>query len=401
MAPKIPEFSKDQVVRLWFSRQGLNAVDTPQRLQKRSFVELLNATGGLQVDSVNVVDRAHYLTLWSRFGKFDRRHVDQWIYKDKLAYEYWGHEASILPMSHLPIGMRRMRRFPPDRWKESAYWARYDTSAESKRRVLRLLKQHGALESADFKRSKVDSTRQEKLGWGALMPKEDKRSLNLLWHAGKVAICGRRHFRKVYDLATNVYPKQAAASLTQYQDSWLLVGLSGNGIASAKHLANYITGPNLKADEREQVIERNLRRKTIVEVRVQGSSERYFALPEVLDDIDAIAQPIGTTLLCPFDSLLWQRGRAEELLGFHYRVEIYVPEPKRRFGYYVMPILHHGKLVGRLDPKLHRSDGRLEVKSLYFEEGFRPNAQFKRRLNERLEGLADFLGASILQVPRK
>lgn len=376
-------------------------MDAPQRLKKRRFVELLSSTGGLQVDSVNVVDRAHYLTLWTRFGTFNRSHVDQWIYRDRLAYEYWGHEASILPISHLPIGMRRMRRFPPDRWKKSAYWTRYDTSAESKRRVLRLLKRHGALESADFERSKVDLNRQPKLGWGGLMPKEDKRSLNLLWHAGKVAICGRRHFRKVYDLAANVYPQQEVASLRQYQDSWLLVGLSGNGIASAKHLSNYITGPNLKADERQQVIERNLRQKKIVEVRVQGASDRFFAMPEVLDDIDAIAEPTGTTLLSPFDSLLWQRGRAEELLGFHYRVEIYVPEPKRRFGYYVMPILHNGKLVGRLDPKLHRGDGRLEVKSMHFEEGFRPSAQFRRSLQTRLAALADFLGASSLQLPRK
>jgi len=384
-----PRFTFEQVTRLWLSRQGLLSVSEPRRLDRRSFVRHLEDTGGLQVDSVNVLDRAHYLTLWSRFKSFDRAKVDRWIYRDKVAYEYWGHEASILPISHLPRGMRRMRRFPHGRWANSAYWERYDTSPESKRRVRRLLTQHGPLESSDFERSKRDLEQQEIAGWESVLPKEDKRSLQLLWHSGKVAISGRRHFRKIYDLASRVYPEVEPVTLTEYHDSWLLMGLSGCGIASEKHLQNYITGPHLTA-----VIARNLRSKTIIEVRLRDSPERYFVLPEHLDNLDPLREPDGTTLICPFDSFLWQRKRAEELLGFRYRVEMYVPEKKRKFGYYVLPILHNGRLVGRLDPKFHRDRGCLEIKSLHYEPSFKPTRGLKRDLTARVENLAAFLGAT-------
>ena len=117
-----------------------------------------------------------------------------------------------------------------------------------------------------------------------------------------------------------------------------------------EHLDNYWTAPRLKAPERKRVIARNLKKKRVVRVRVEGRKEPWLALPEHLETLRRSSEPGGTTLVCPFDSLLWQRDRAEDLLGFRYRIEIYVPRPKRRFGYYVMPILHEGRLVGRLDP---------------------------------------------------
>ncbi len=392
-----PEFSVDQVRRLWLSRQQLLTLPAP-RLTRPRFVKLLESTGGLQVDSVNVLDRAHYLTLWSRFGEYRRALVDRWIYRDQVAYEYWGHEASILPIAHLPCGLRRMKRFPPLRWQQAAYWSRYDTSEESKRRVMRLIKQHGPLMSSDFELSPNDQ-RRDVLGWGSLLPKEDKRSLQLLWHAGKLAIVGRRNFHKQYDLASRHYPKPKAATLNQYLDSWLHLGLSGCGIASEKHLQNYITGPNLTAPERAAVLERALKRRTIVQVRVDGFSEPFYALPEHLEGLDRLAEPTGLTLICPFDSLLWQRLRAEQLLDFRYRVEIYVPAKKREFGYYVLPILYNGQFVGRLDPKLHRETGELEIRSVHWEPHFRPSRAFRRQLDGKLNELASFVGASAVRCP--
>lgn len=111
MPDQLPKISQQEVVRLWLSQQGLLDCSRPRTLTAATFVEELERLGGLQVDSVNVLDRAHYLTLWSRFGNYDRARVDSWLYQDRLAYEYWGHEASILPISHLPLGKRRMKRF--------------------------------------------------------------------------------------------------------------------------------------------------------------------------------------------------------------------------------------------------------------------------------------------------
>ena len=346
------------------------------------------------------MERAHYLTLWSRFGTYDRAGLDRWVSRDRVAYEYWGHEASILPISHLPLGRRRMRRFPPKSWSGRAWWSVYTTSTASKRRVLKRLRREGPLESVDFERTPEKLAGEHPFGGAMPMPKEDKRSLKLLWHGGRVAISERRHFRCVYDLAERVYPEGEAATPTEFEDSWLLIGLSGNGIANQRHLHNYWTAPRLDADTRRRVIARNLKAGRIVELRVEGLRGPFYVLPEHLDALAELPEPRGTTLLCPFDSLLWQRGRAEDLLDFRYRIEIYVPPARREFGYYVLPILHDGRLVGRLDPKLHRDRSVLEIKSLYLEEGFHDGSGFLAGLRDSLASLAEFVGAIDLKLPR-
>lgn len=382
----------DDAIRLWLARQGLLA--PPQApLAKPDLVDHLERTGALQLDSINVVDRAHYLTLWSRFGAYDRDRLDRWAYDERAAYEYWGHEASLLPISHLPLGRRRMRRFPPTHWTSRSWWKVYQTSAASKRRVLRRIREEGPLESGDFDRQ-PDEAGDDLPGGSMPLSKEDTRSLKLLWHAGKVAVRRRRHFRCVYDLAERVYPEGPTASLREYEDSWLLGGLAGNGIASERHLVNYLTAPRLDGPGRRRVLQRNLRSGRVLEVRLEGMRDRCYALPEHLETLSALPEPAGTTLLGPFDSLLWQRERAEALLGFRYRVEIYVPAAKREFGYYVMPILHRGRLVGRLEPKLHRDRGVLEVRREWLEPGFRPDAGYRRGLAAALESLAAFTGAT-------
>ncbi len=398
VAASPPTFDREAVVRLWLHRQGLTRPRGSGPLDKRAFVDHLERTGALQLDSVNVLDRAHYLTLWSRFGSYDRRRVDRWVYRDRAAYEYWGHEASILPISHLPVGRRRMRRFPPPSWTGRSWWERFSTSTGSKRRVLRRLREEGPLESIHFDRQEheLGSDGRPADAWSM---KEDKRSLKLLWHDGRLAITDRRHFRCVYDLAEHVYPDHPAVSPAEYEDSWLLIALSGNGIAPERHMQNYMTGPALKAPERKKVIARNLKKKRIVEVEVNGLRGPCYALPEVLDEMDRVPYPTGTTLICPFDSFLWQRKRAEELLGFKYSIEIYLPAAKRKYGYYVLPILHNGRLVGRLDPKLHRDQSLLEIKALHLEPDFEPTAGFVGELGQAIESLAEFVHAGDIRMP--
>ena len=336
----IVQVDLETAARLWFHCQGMHRPRGSIKLTPAILSGFLEQVGALQLDSINVVERAHYLTLWSRFGNYDREEVDQWIYQNKIAYEYWGHEASILPISHLPLGRRRMKLFPPESWLKSSWWTRYETSQASKRRVLRRLRTEGVLESVHFDKTAVDRIREKNQGAAEPVmpgPKEDKRSLQLLWHAGKVAVSARRHFRRIYDLSERIYPETGQANLSQYHDSWLFIGLKGNGIATEKHLENYITAPKLKAPERRAVIDRNLKAGRILEVKIDDLKGRYFMLPEYLDQLYTLDDPVGTTLVCPFDSLLWQRKRAEELLNFHYRIEIYVPQKKRAFGYYVPP----------------------------------------------------------------
>ena len=389
-------------IRLWFYCQDLSQPRGSRSLTPEVLVELLEQVGALQLDSINVLERAHYLTLWSRYGVYDRNELDKWIYQNRVAYEYWGHEASLLPVSHLPLGRRRMEDFPPPSWKNAAWWARYETSPASKQRVLNRLREEGALESAHFAKTSRDRLEEAKRTRAEPVmpaPKEDKRSLELLWHAGKTAVSSRRHFRRTYDLAERVYPDTDVASLEDYEDSWLIIGLKGYGIASEKHLINYFTAPRLKGPARKRVIQRNVENKRIIEVGIEGQPGPFYILPEYVDLLDKLDKPTGTTLICPFDSLLWQRARSEEWLNFKYRIEIYIPQKKREFGYYVLPILHDGQFVGRLDPKFHRSSEVLEIKALYLEEGFKRTARFNRALRETLHDLCEFVGAKDLALP--
>ncbi len=374
------------ITRLWLHLQGFSKPRGHVTLTRERFVHHLEQTGGLQLDSVNALERAHYLTLWSRFGAYNRAQVDAWVYDERLAYEYWGHEASILSMSHLPLGMRRMRRFPPAEWKRAAWWERWNTSPASKRRVMRMLRDRGPLERADISADSLDRA------------KEDKQSLLVLWHSGRAAVSRRQHFRRVYDLAERVYPVVAPASSMALEDSWLLTGLRGNGVASEDHLVNYWTGPKPNAGLRRRILTRNHKARRIVPVRVKGFDRLFYALPEHLAWLDAAPEPQGTTLVCPFDSLLWQRKRAEDLLSFRYRIEIYVPPAKRVYGYYVCPILHNGQLVGRLDPKMHRATGILEIKRVFIEPGVTADASLHTGLRDALESLATFLNATNIRV---
>lgn len=381
MKSPAPRIDRNTVIRLWLHQQGLSE---PRGLaaSRQRLSQHLVRTGGLQLDPIHTVDRAHYLTLWSRFGSYPRRNIDDWIYRDRIGFEYWGHEASIVAIEHLSLGRRRMRGYPPRNLTQRSWWQGYATSAASKRRVLRQLRENGPLESADF------------------TSKEDKRSLPHLWHAGRVAVTKRRNFRRVYDLAERVYPVVTPDTMRAFEDSWLLRGLAGNGVASERHLTGYITGPSLTAAERANVLTRNVKTGRIVEVRVPDTRPPHYALPEHLDILSTLPEPTGTTLLCPFDSFLWQRQRAQELLGFHYRIEIYTPPTKREFGYYTLPILHGGALVGRLDPEFHRDRKELEVKALELEPGVQRDAGLTVGLGEALRSLATFVGATEVSLPR-
>jgi len=388
LSVRVPRFTRDQVARLWFQRQDHRA-PRGARLTRERFSRFLEQVGGLQLDSVNVLDRAHYLTLWSRFGSYSRERVDRWVYKERLAHDFLAHVACLTPPSRLPLDRRTMKDFDPT----SRWWRDRKAGIALRRHVLERIRHEGGLESADFK-----SESGVKGGWWSW--KGEKMALEWLLRRGRLAIGDRRSFRRVYDLAERVYPDGPSASRREYEDSWLLIGLAGNGIAPERHLQQYIMSPHPYAKTRREIIARNLKARRIVELEVDGLSGPCYALPEHLEGIARIPRPRGTKLICPFDSLLWQRRRAEELLDFEYRIEIYVPPAKRRYGYYVLPILHEGRFVGRLDPKFDRQAGRLLVRAIHLEPGFAAGADFETGLADTFRDLAAWLGADGVELPR-
>ncbi|MBM4116916.1 winged helix-turn-helix domain-containing protein, partial [bacterium] len=242
MPRALPRIKREQVVRLWLARQGL-AAPRGRRLTRAQFLAHLDGCGALQLDSVNALARAHLLTLWSRYGQFAPATVDRWVYKERLAYEFWGHEASLLPLSSLPLSRRYMRDWAP----RGPWWEDRRAGEAIQRRVLRRIREEGPLESAHFEAA-PDEAGGPWWGW-----KDAKMALEWHWRRGRLAVSERRHFRRVYDLAERVYPPGPTASRRAHAESWALIGLGANGVATARHLDHYLSAPRLMAPERAAV----------------------------------------------------------------------------------------------------------------------------------------------------
>lgn len=360
------------VAALFLERQHL---DRPRRrrLTERSLTSFASDTGGLQLDSINVVDRAHYLTAWSRFDVYDRRLLDRLVYERRLLFEYWAHAACLVPAAHFAAWRRAMLDYS----RRSRAWGEWlEKNLELVARVEREITARGPLGNADFRH---DGQRR---GGGWWNWKPATHALDWLWMSGRTLIHSRLHFQKRFDLVERVMADALALepqSAEEFRRWHLRQGLHAMGAASATDLRMYLTFPRAALTERRRVLAELLGSGEVVELQVELERGRplrgpWYALARDLPALAAAGRrrrpSRGTTLLTPFDSFLWHRQRTERLFGFSYRIEVYTPGPERRHGYYVLPILHEGQLVGRLDAKTHRGKRWLEVKRVHFEPWF-------------------------------
>jgi uncharacterized protein YcaQ len=409
MAP--PAFSRRAVAALFLERQHLARPRT-RRLTASSLVGFVEDVGGLQVDSINVVERGHLLTLWSRFGAYDRRAVERMVYRRRLLFEYWAHAACLVPASHYPAWRRAMLDYS----LRSRAWGGW---LQRNRRVLRAVEDaiaaRGPLGSGDFEERRA---RGASGGWWSWKPAT--HALDYLWMSGRTLVHSREHFRKRFDLAERVMPEAPTLEpLTPegFRRWHLRQSLHALGAARETDLRMYMTFPRGGAVERRRTLRAALDAGEVVEVQVEGARERWLALAEDLPALAAAGRrrrpAAGTTLLSPFDSFLWHRDRVRRLFGYDYKLEVYTPGHARSHGYYSLPIFHDGQLVGRLDPKTHREAGRLEVKAVHFEPWFAkgeapPAASWGAvdreaavaGVGEALRSLAAFVGAEDVTVGR-
>jgi uncharacterized protein YcaQ len=372
-------------------------------------------TGGVQIDSINVVDRAHYLTVWSRFGVYDRAALDRLVYGRRALFEYWAHAACLVATRHF-AGWRRAML---DYHTRSRGWARW---LKKNRRTLaaveQALREGGPLGSADFAHRRP----RAQAGWWNWKPAT--HALDYLWMSGRTLVHSRRHFQKRFDLAERVMPVALAVTPLDAQDfqRWhLRQSLFALGAATEADHRMYLTFPRVGARERRRWLARLLEAGEVREIEVEPSAAssptRWYALAEDLPALAAAARrpqaSAGSTLLSPFDSFLWHRERTHRLFGFRYTIEVYTPGHRRTHGYYSLPILHDGQLIGRLDPKVHRADRRLEVKAVHFEPWFARGAAPPAAMwgtvdrDAALAGLADsmrslaaFVGADTVSLGR-
>jgi uncharacterized protein YcaQ len=385
----VRKFSLASAAGLFIRRQHL---DRPRSkpLNEENLTRFVSDAGGLQLDSINVVERAHRLTLWSRFGPYDAGELDRLTYGKRVLHEYWAHAACLVASSDLPGWTRAMADY---KRRHTGWSAWLKANPRVVRRVLDEIRRRGPLSSAAFERP---ASMGKAAGWWDWKPAH--HALHYLWMSGRLGVHSRRHFQKSYDLAERLREPAVPIARAEFPRWHLRKTFRALGAAAEADLSRYLTFPRLDPAERRKALKSLLRSGEAVELAVDGAPGRWYALAEDLAALESASSSVGTTLLSPFDSLLWHRGRAKILFGFDYKIEVYVPAPKRVHGYYSLPILHDGRLIGRLDSKNHRERKVLEVFSVHFES--KPDSDSLSGVVSALKSLGSFLGAESVVAAR-
>jgi hypothetical protein len=354
----------------------------------RSILGVVERLGSVQMDPTRTVARTEHLVLWSRLGRrFRVDELERLLWRDRSLFEY---RAFILPTSQFTVHRETMRRYPGPGGGRHAYVRRYlRENLRFRRYVLQRLRDEGPLPTRAFEdRSAV--------GWRTGGWNDDGRNtsmmLEVLWAKGEVMIAGRAGQERVWDLATRSLPfDEPRPGAGEEARSLLDVQLRALGISKINRFGWTFAGERPQAWERALAkIEREGR---AVRVTVDGLPGERWAHREVLDR----SFRGRTVLLSPFDRLIHDRVRAEELFGFRFRLEIYVPKAKREFGYFVFPILHGDRLVGRLDPVHDRVANVLRVQGVFAEEDAPPDVW--PAIRNQLDELAAWVGADSVELP--
>lgn len=347
---------------LLLAAQGLLA--QPDRpATKADLLAAIRRMGVLQIDTIHVVARSPYLVLWSRLGQYEPHWLDDLLAEGAL-FEYWAHEACFVPIEDYRLLRHRMIDPGSMGWKYSHAWMQQHRDEAN--RMLEYIRTNGPVRSSDFVRT--DGKRGTWWSW-----KPEKRTLEMLFTAGEVMIARRHNFQRVYDLRERVLPHWDDAQLPpieQVQRELVLKSIKALGVTMARWVPDYFRLPKAGI---AALVTRLADEGALLRARVEGWAEPAYIHPDNAALAEAAAhqslQPELTTLLSPFDPVVWDRACALAMFGFDYRIECYTPAPKRRYGYFTLPILHRGALVGRLDPKAHRREGIFEVKALHLEPG--------------------------------
>lgn len=406
----VPVFSRRAAAALFLQRQHL---DRPRgrRLTAASLSRFAEDTGGIQLDSINVVERAHYLTLWSRFGAYDRAVLDRLVYRRRLLFEYWAHVACLVPTSHFSAWRRAMLDYRHRHKGWGAFLAEHPRMLDE---VEAAIRESGPLGNQHFRESKPKGAS----GWWSWKPAT--HALDHLFMSGRTTVHSRVHFQKRFDLLERVLPQAVEAlplESAAFRRWHIERSLHAMGAATETDLRLYLTFPRLASGERSAVLRQMIRNGEVAEIEIEGRRGRWYALTRDLESLSAAGRrrvaSRGATLLSPFDSFLWHRDRVVRLFGFDYRIEVYVPAPQRTFGYYSLPLLVDGHLVGKVDTKMHRATRRLELRHVFFEPWLArgeaaPGAtrgEITREraiagLAEAARSLAEFTGADDVEVKR-
>lgn len=400
-----PEFdlSAQQARRFAIAAQGLARPRPTGRVDARHLRRAIDDVGLLQLDSVNVFCRSHYMPVFSRLGPYPREALDRLAWhadggakparagrRDLI--EYWGHEASLLPVELQPLLRWRMARADALAWKGVARVAA--EQPQLLEFVLDVVRERGPIRASELAAKGRRREPREMWSWS-----EEKTALEYLFFAGRVCAARRVNFERLYDLPERVLPRPVLEAPTPSQDEaqrqLILIAAKRLGVATEADLGDYFRLPRTESKGRVAELAEN---GGLIPVRVEGWRQPAYLSTERPAGLRRAAA--ARALLTPFDSLVWARERTERLFDFRYRIEIYTPAPKRVYGYYVLPFLLGDRLVARVDLKSDRQAGVLRVRGAFAEPHADPTHVAAELANE-LRLLSEWLELGGVSVARK
>lgn len=394
------ELSMKQARRLMIGAQGLSG-PTPKRPSKNKMIAAFDQLGAVQIDSINVVARSHQIVLWSRLGE----HPPDWIYElqaEGKIFEYWVHACGYAPIDLYPCFRGTMLEFPDGRNKGTREWVEENQDVLTE--VLEAIRTNGEMSISAFQ-APADAEKPDPWSWFGNKPA--RVALSMLWSDGSLMVSRREKFQRYFDLTERVLPDHVDAEPLDRCTANRTLGIKAvdaMGITNARWLPDYFRTSArhiIRRAEAASLLEAIAEAGYAIPARIKGLDQDFYVS---LSALERRFRPSRTTLLSPFDSLIWDRGRTKTIFDYEVKFEIYVPKAKREYGYFNLAILHRDEIVGQLDPKVHRKDGVLDIQALHLEPGFQPDERFYFELAESLLSFMRFNGACELtlgsEIPR-
>jgi uncharacterized protein YcaQ len=380
----------DGLRRIAVASAFLGVGETRPSDDREAILGVVRHFGSLQIDPTRTVDKTHYLVLWSRLGNYDRAALNEVTYRDRRLLE---HNAFYMPIERLPE--LRYEAGPwINRWSDVKGWIA--TNQRFHDAILDQLRERGPLQSRDIDDSLLVKGWQS-TGW--THGKNTTRMLEFMGRALEVSVTRREGQERVWDLAERVIPADAPDDTLDddgYAERRLREAMKRFGVADLAHIKTRTYWVDRKALPR--TIDRFVEDGRLIPVALPNATKKRpaWATPEALDLAETSATS-RTTLLSPFDPLIYDRERTSAMFGFDYKLEMYVPKEERKFGHFTLPVVHDNQLVGRLDSEVDRKQNVLVVNRLHWETE-RPGAPVRRAVQAAIEQLADFVGATEVRL---
>jgi uncharacterized protein YcaQ len=385
--------SRETARRLMIEKQGINnKITNPCKEDVYSTIENL---GCLQIDTISVIERAHYLTLWSRLGNYEKQHLDTLAYKERRLFEYWAHAACYVPMKHYRYYLQSM----DDRKDEliARLKKRTGRGKELLDHVIQRIRDEGPLASKDF-----DSEKKQKGGWWNR--KDEKVAMDYLYGAGILAVSFRENFQRYYDFTENVIPTWVDMEPPSDDERvWFFTEKTMDclGVIQPKEAREYYQHWAVNLGRTSSQIDELIKeQENVTSLELEGARSPYYCLRDDttrLDEIDDDFDYNDVQMLVYFDNFMWNRERIQRLFGFESKLEIYLPIEERVYGYYHLPILYGDRIVARIEPKMDRSENKLIIRGYWTESEFKETEEYRDKLEKNLEDFAAFHGTKTIE----